>query len=64
MVGVSVVTSRAVTADTALPPGALLRDIGGVLDGSQADDDLEEARKRPGERLDRDVRPRAACTAL
>ncbi len=38
--------------------------VGVPVVGLQADDDLEEACKRLGERLDRDVRPRAACTAL
>ncbi|RKT45902.1 hypothetical protein BDD21_3390 [Thiocapsa rosea] len=38
--------------------------VGVPVVGLQADDDLKEACKRLGERLDRDVRPRAACTAL
>ncbi|MFB1496335.1 HigA family addiction module antitoxin [Thiocapsa sp. C3-3m] len=55
---------RAVTADTALRLARYFGTSEEFWMGLQADYDLEEARKRLGERLDRDVRPRAACTAL
>jgi len=51
---------RAVTADTALRLARYFRTSEGFWMGLQADYDLEEARKRLGERLERDVRPRAA----
>jgi addiction module HigA family antidote len=51
---------RAVTADTALRLARYFGTSGGFWMGLQADYDLEEARKRLGERLERDVRPRAA----
>ncbi|NEX22372.1 HigA family addiction module antidote protein [Thiorhodococcus mannitoliphagus] len=51
---------RAVTADTALRLARYFGTSEGFWMGLQADYDLEEARKRLGERLERDVRPRAA----
>ena len=52
--------NRAVTADTALRLARYFGTSEGLWMGLQADYDLEEARKRLGDRLDRDVRPRAA----
>ena len=52
--------NRAVTADTALRLARFFGTSEGFWMGLQADYDLEEARKRLGDRLDRDVRPRAA----
>lgn len=51
---------RAVTADTALRLARYFGTSEEFWMGLQADYDLEEARKRLGERLERDVRPRAA----
>jgi addiction module HigA family antidote len=51
---------RAVTADTALRLARYFGTSEGFWMGLQADYDLEEARKRLGEQLERDVRPRAA----
>lgn len=51
---------RAVTADTALRLARYFGTSEGFWMGLQADYDLEEARKRLGEELERDVRPRAA----
>ncbi len=51
---------RAVTADTALRLARYFGTSERFWMGLQADYDLEEARKRLGERLERDVRPRAA----
>lgn len=51
---------RAVTADTALRLARYVRTSEGFWMGLQADYDLEEARKRLGGKLERDVRPRAA----
>jgi len=51
---------RAVTADTALRLARYFGTSEGFWMGLQADYDLEEARKRLGERLEQDVRPRAA----
>jgi addiction module HigA family antidote len=51
---------RAVTADTALRLARYFGTAEGFWMGLQADYDLEEARKRLGEQLERDVRPRAA----
>ena len=51
---------RAVTADTALRLARYFGTSEGFWMGLQADYDLEEARKRLGDRLERDVRPRAA----
>jgi addiction module HigA family antidote len=51
---------RAITADTALRLARYFGTSEGFWMGLQADYDLEEARKRLGERLVRDVRPRAA----
>ncbi len=52
--------NRAVTADTALHLARYFGTSEGFWMGLQADYDLEEARKRLGDRLDQDVRPRAA----
>jgi len=52
--------NRAVTADTALRLARYFGTSEGFWMGLQADYDLEEARRRLGDRLDRDVRPRAA----
>jgi len=52
--------NRAVTADTALRLARYFGTSEGFWMGLQADYDLEEARKRLGARLERDVRPRAA----
>jgi addiction module HigA family antidote len=51
---------RAITADTALRLARYFGTSEGFWMGLQADYDLEEARKRLGEQLERDVRPRAA----
>ena len=51
---------RAVTADTALRLARYFGTSEGFWMGLQADYDLEAARKRLGEQLERDVRPRAA----
>ncbi|QVL49816.1 MAG: HigA family addiction module antidote protein [Thiocapsa sp.] len=51
---------RAVTADTALRLARYFGTSEEFWMGLQADYDLEEARKRLGERLEQDVRPRAA----
>ena len=51
---------RAVTADTALRLARYFETSEGFWMGLQADYDLEEARKRLGDQLERDVRPRAA----
>ena len=51
---------RAVTADTALRLARYFGTSEGFWMGLQADYDLEEARKRLGEQVERDVRPRAA----
>jgi addiction module HigA family antidote len=51
---------RAITADTALRLARYFGTSEGFWMGLQADYDLEEARKRLGEHLERDVRPRAA----
>ena len=51
---------RAITADTALRLSRYFGTSEGVWMGLQADVDLEEARNRLGERLVRQVRPRAA----
>jgi antitoxin HigA-1 len=51
---------RAVTADTALRLARYFGTSEGFWMGLQADYDLEEARKRLGEQLERVVRPRAA----
>lgn len=51
---------RAITADTALRLARYFATSEGFWMGLQADYDLEEARKRLGEQLERDVRPRAA----
>jgi addiction module HigA family antidote len=52
--------NRAITADTALRLARYFGTSEGFWMGLQADYDLEEARKRLGDRLDQDVRPRAA----
>ncbi|MEA3274886.1 MAG: HigA family addiction module antitoxin [Pseudomonadota bacterium] len=52
--------NRAVTADAALRLARYFGTSEGFWMGLQADYDLEEARKRLGDRLDRDVSPRAA----
>jgi len=52
--------NRAVTADTALRLARYFGTSEGFWMGLQGDYDLEEARKRLGDQLDRDVRPRAA----
>ncbi|MEA3273821.1 MAG: HigA family addiction module antitoxin [Pseudomonadota bacterium] len=52
--------NRAVTADTALRLARYFGTSEGFWMGLQADYDLEEARKRLGDQLDRDVSPRAA----
>jgi addiction module HigA family antidote len=51
---------RAVTADTALRLARYFGTSEAFWMGLQADYDLEEARKRLGNRLDREVRSRAA----
>lgn len=51
---------RAVTADTALRLARYFGTSEAFWMGLQADHDLEEARERLGERLERDVRTRAA----
>ncbi|GAB6040626.1 HigA family addiction module antitoxin [Endothiovibrio diazotrophicus] len=51
---------RSVTADTALRLARYFGTSEGFWMGLQADYDLEEARKRLGDCLERDVRPRAA----
>jgi len=51
---------RAITADTALRLSRYFGTSEGFWMGLQADFDLEEARNRLGERLVRQVRPRAA----
>jgi antitoxin HigA-1 len=56
----SYTAQRAVTADTALRLARYFGTSEGFWMGLQADYDLEEARKRLGEQLERDVRPRAA----
>ena len=52
--------NRAVTADTALRLARYFGTSEGFWMGLQADYDLEEARKRLGDQLDRDIRPRLA----
>ena len=52
--------NRAITADSALRLARYFGTSEGFWMGLQADFDLEEARKRLGDRLDRDIRPRAA----
>jgi len=52
--------NRAVSADTALRLARYLGTSEGFWMGLQADYDLEEARKRLGDRLERDVSRRAA----
>lgn len=52
--------NRAVTADTALRLARYFGTSEGFWMGLQADYDLEEARKRLGDQLDRDVSPMAA----
>ncbi len=51
---------RAVTADTALRLARYFGTSEGFWMGLQADYELEEARTRLGDRLKREVRPRAA----
>jgi addiction module HigA family antidote len=51
---------RAVSADTALRLARYFATSEGFWMGLQADYDLEEARARLGDRLDREVRTRAA----
>lgn len=51
---------RAITADTALRLARYFGTSEGFWMGLQTDYDLEEARKRLGDRLERDVHPRAA----
>ena len=51
---------RAVTADTALHLARYFATSEAFRMGLQADYDLEEARERLGDRLDREVRSRAA----
>ena len=51
---------RAVTADTALRLARYFGTSEGFWLGLQADYDLEEARHRLGDRLQKEVRPRAA----
>jgi addiction module HigA family antidote len=51
---------RAVTADTALRLARYFGTSEAFWMGLQADYDLEEARERLGDRLDREVRSRAA----
>lgn len=51
---------RAVTADTALRLARYFGTSEGFWLGLQMDYDLEEARLRLGDRLERDVQPRAA----
>jgi len=51
---------RAVTADTALRLARYFRTSEAFWMGLQADYDLEEARERLGDRLNREVRSRAA----
>ena len=51
---------RAVTADTALRLARYFGTSEGFWLGLQADFDLEEARQRLGDRLQKEVRPRAA----
>ena len=51
---------RAVTADTALRLARYFATSEAFWMGLQADYDLEEARERLGDRLDREVRSRAA----
>lgn len=52
--------NRAVTADTALRLARYFGTSEGFWMGLQSDYDLEEARLRLGERLEQEVRPRAA----
>ena len=52
--------NRAITADTALRLARYFGTSEGFWMGLQADYVLEEVRKRLGDRLDQDVRPRAA----
>jgi addiction module HigA family antidote len=56
----SVHGNRALTAKTALRLARYFGTSEGFWMGLQADYDLEEARKRLGEQLERQVRPRAA----
>ena len=52
--------NRAVSADTALRLARYFGSSEAFWMGLQADYDLEEARERLGDRLNREVRPRAA----
>lgn len=52
--------NRAVTADTALRLARYFGTSEAFWMGLQSDYDLEEARERLGDRLNREVRPRAA----
>ena len=52
--------NRAVTADTALRLARYFGTSEGFWMGLQADYDLEEARRRIGDQLERDIRRRAA----
>ena len=55
-----VLGKRAITADTALRPARYFGVSEGFWMGLQADYDLEETRRRLGDRLEKEVRPYAA----
>ena len=50
------ISQNRLARDIGVPP----RRINEIIHGNQADYDLEEARKRLGDQLDRDIRPRLA----
>ena len=55
-----VLGKRAITADTALRLARFFGTSEGFWLGLQADYDLEEARRRLGERLEQEIKPHAA----